>query len=59
MFEENVQPGDLNINKMIVDIGAKDKKDAERKLRLGIISPLPGRVTRLPTNAMPPKLTTV
>lgn len=47
VFEENVQPGDLNINKMIVDIGAKDKKDAEKKVKVGDYLTLAQRVTRL------------
>lgn len=47
VFEDNVQPADLAVKKMVVDIGAKDKKDAEKKVKVGDYLALSQRVTRL------------
>lgn len=33
--ESEVKAADLNVKKLVVDIGAKDKKDAEKKLKVG------------------------
>ncbi|NLN55195.1 MAG: M42 family metallopeptidase [Clostridiales bacterium] len=47
VLEENIQPADINIKKMLVDIGAKNKKDAEKKVKVGDYLSLSQRVTRL------------
>ncbi len=47
VFEDNLQPADQSIKKMLVDIGAKDKKDAQKKVRVGDYLALSQRVTKL------------
>ncbi len=45
--ETGTAPADLKVEKLYVDIGAKDKKEAERKLAIGDFCALEGKVTRL------------
>lgn len=45
--ETGTLPADLKVDKMYVDIGAKDKREAERKVRIGDFCALDGRITRL------------
>ncbi len=45
--ETGTSPADLKQEKMYIDIGAKDKKEAERKVAIGDFCALEGRVTRL------------
>lgn len=47
VFEENVKPADLAVKHLAVDIGAKNKKDAEKKVAIGMALSLSQRVTRL------------
>ena len=45
--EAGTAPGDLKQEKMYVDIGAKDKRDAERRVQIGDFCALEGGITRL------------
>lgn len=45
--ETGTAPADLKADKLYVDIGAKDKKEAERKVKIGDFCALDGHVTRL------------
>ena len=45
--EVGTAPGDLKQEKMYVDIGAKDKRDAERRVQIGDFCALEGGITRL------------
>ena len=45
--ETGTAPADLKQEKMYVDIGAKDKKEAERKVQIGDFCALEGGITRL------------
>ena len=45
--ETGTAPADLREDKMYVDIGAKDKKEAERKVQIGEFCALDGGITRL------------
>ncbi|MDD4124706.1 MAG: M20/M25/M40 family metallo-hydrolase [Eubacteriales bacterium] len=47
VLEDNLQLADISIKKMLVDIGAKDKKDALKKVKIGDYLSLSQRVTRL------------
>lgn len=47
VIEENTKPGDITVKKMIVDIGAKTKKDAEKHVSVGDFLTLTQRVTKL------------
>jgi len=47
VLEDNLQLADISIKKMLVDIGAKDKKDAMKKVNVGDYLTLTQRVTRL------------
>ena len=45
--ETGTKPADLKVDKLYVDIGAKDKKEAERKVKIGDVCALEGGFTRL------------
>ncbi len=45
--ETGTAPADLKQEKMYIDIGAKDKKEAERKVQIGDYCALSGNLTRL------------
>lgn len=45
--ETGTAPADLKVDKLYVDIGAKDKKEAERKVRIGDFCALDGHMIRL------------
>ncbi len=45
--EFGTAPADMRAEKFYIDIGAKDKKEAERKVAIGDFCALEGRVTRL------------
>ena len=45
--EAGTAPADLKTEKMYVDIGAKDKREAERKVKIGDFCALEGSLTRL------------
>ena len=45
--EAGTAPADLKQEKMYVDIGAKDKKEAERRVQIGDFCALEGGITRL------------
>ena len=45
--EAGTAPADLKTEKMYVDIGAKDKREAERKVKIGDLCALEGSLTRL------------
>jgi putative aminopeptidase FrvX len=45
--EGNVAPADINAGKAVIDIGANDKKDAEKKIKIGDTAVLEPRVDRL------------
>ncbi len=45
--ETGTAPADLKVEKLYVDIGAKDKKEADRKIAIGEFCALEGGVTRL------------
>lgn len=45
--ETGTAPADLKVDKLYVDIGAKDKKEAERKVKIGDFCALDGHLTRL------------
>lgn len=47
VLEDGVQPADINIKKAVVDIGAKDKKEAEKKVKIGDYLALTQRITKL------------
>ena len=45
--EAGIAPADLKVDKLYVDIGAKDKREAERKVKIGDFCALDGQITRL------------
>ncbi len=45
--ESGTAPADLKAEKVYIDIGAKDKKEAERKISIGDFCALESRITRL------------
>ena len=45
--ETGTSPADLSADKCYIDIGAKDKKEAERKVKIGDYCALSGSITRL------------
>ncbi len=45
--ETGTAPADLKVDKLYVDIGAKDKREAERKVKIGDFCALSGNITRL------------
>ncbi len=45
--ETGTAPADLKADKLYVDIGAKDKREAERKVKIGDFCALSGNITRL------------
>lgn len=45
--ETGTAPADLKAEKFYIDIGAKDKKEAERKIKIGDFCALNGGITRL------------
>ena len=45
--ESGTAPADIKVDKLYVDIGAKDKKEAERKVKIGDFCALEGGFTRL------------
>ncbi len=47
VLEAGTSPADTKVEKLYVDIGAKDKKEAERKVAIGDFCALEGKVTRL------------
>ena len=47
VLEGGVAPADIKVDKLLVDIGAKDKKEAEKKVKIGDYCALEGGFTRL------------
>ena len=47
VLESGTTPADVKVDKLYVDIGAKDKKEAERKVKIGDFCGLEGGFTRL------------
>lgn len=45
--EAGTAPADLKVDKVYIDIGAKDKREAERKVKVGDFCALEGSLTRL------------
>ena len=46
-LEAGTAPADVKVDKLYVDIGAKDKKEAEKKVKIGDTCALEGGITRL------------
>lgn len=47
VLESGTTPADVKVDKLYVDIGAKDKKEAERRVKIGDTCALEGGITRL------------
>ncbi len=47
VLESGTTPADIKVDKLYVDIGAKDKKEAEKKVKIGDFCALEGGITRL------------
>ena len=47
VLEAGLSPADIKVDKLLIDIGAKDKKEAERKVKIGDYCALEGGFTRL------------
>ena len=48
--EGGTAPADLSVKKLIIDIGAKNKKEAEKKVKVGDVCALENAYTRLMNN---------